>query len=173
MIGLQTERLTFRQWRSSDFEPLAEFFSDPKNAMFVGGQKGREEAWRLMATYVGHYQLKGYSYLAVEETESKKLVGTIGLWNSDPWPETELGYWLLPEMQGKGFAFEAAVKVIEYAFNELNLKTLVSYIDETNQPSIRLAQRLGGTHDGGLELLTFGYHAIYRYQPNQPQNYQS
>ena len=118
-----------------------------------------------MAAYVGHYVLNGYSYLAVEETKTGKLVGTVGLWNSEPWPEPELGYWLLPEMQGKGFAFEAAAKVIEFAFKQLNFTTLVSYVDESNEPSIKLAQRLGGIHDGGLELLAFGYHAIYRYGP--------
>lgn len=165
MLALHTERLRFRQWETSDFEAFSNFFSDPENAKFVGGQKSPEEAWRLMCAYIGQYQLKGYSYVAVEHVETEKLVGTVGLWDSDPWPEVELGYWLLPDMQGKGFAIEAAQAVLSFAFQQSKLKTLVSYIDETNVPSIRLAERLGGVHDGGIDLLEYGYHAVYRYQP--------
>lgn len=164
MLDLETDRLKFRQWRSSDFEPFSNFFSDANNAQFVGGQKSREESWRLMASYIGHFQLNGYSYIAVEEKASKKLVGTVGLWNSEPWPEPELGYWLLPDMQGKGFAVEAGQAVIDFAYDRLKLSTFVSYIDEANSPSIKLAERLGAFRDGGLDLLSFGYHAIYRYR---------
>lgn len=169
MLELETERLNFRQWRLSDFEPVANFYSNPEGAQFVGGQKSSEESWRLIASYIGHYELRGYSYVAIEEKATKKLVGTVGLWNSEPWPEMELGYWLLPEMHGKGFGQEAGNAVVEFAFNGLKVDTFVSYIDEKNLASIKLAERLGAIPDGGLELLTYGYHLIYRYLPTQNQ----
>jgi len=163
MIDLQTERLKFRQWRETDFESFADYFADEENAKYVGGQKSREEAWRLMATYIGHYHLNGYGYMAVEEKSSKRLVGCVGLWKSAPWPELELGYWLLEEMQGKGYATEAAEKVRNYAFEILQVKTFVSYIDPQNNPSKRLAIRLGAIYKTDIELLDFGLHYVYRY----------
>ena len=115
MIDLETDRLRFRQWRETDFEIFTHYFSDPEKAKYVGGRKSKEEAWRLMATYIGHYHLKGFGYLALEEKSTQKLVGTVGLWKSEPWPELELGYWLLNEMQGKGYAVEAGEKVKDYS----------------------------------------------------------
>ncbi len=164
MIGLETERLIFRQWKNSDFKQLAEFYQNKENARFVGGVKNSEEAWRLMSTYIGHYELNKYSYLAVDEKSSGKLIGTIGLWNSLPWPEPELGYWLLSNAQGKGYGLEGGLAVKKYALNTLNLSSLVSYIDSANEPSKRLAIKLGGTYDDKINLLDFGPHEVYRYK---------
>jgi len=167
MINLTTDRLNFRQWKASDFEAFAHFFAKQENARYVGGQKSREEAWRLMATYIGHYQLNGFSYMAIEDNTTQKLIGCVGLWNSEPWPELELGYWLLPAMQGKGYALEAAQKVKQYAFEVLKQTTLVSYIDPANTPSQKLALRLGGVHEKDIQLLDFGLHQVYRYSPDE------
>ncbi len=164
MIGLESERLIFRQWLQSDYDVFANFFSDQKNARFVGGIKSPEESWRLMATYIGHYKLKGFSYLAVAEKATGDLIGTIGLWNSSPWPEPELGYWLLPESQGKGYGVEAGTIVKNFAIDELNLSSLVSYIDPVNEASKKLALRLGAKYDKTIDLLSFGTHEIYRYK---------
>ena len=163
MIGLETARLKYRQWQENDFDAIREFYASPSNARFVGGVKNPEEAWRLMATYIGHYHLKGFSYLPLEEKVSGKLVGTVGLWNSSPWPELELGYWILPEMQGKGYAYEAGLAMKSFAFFQLNATTLVSYIDPQNLPSQKLAQKLGAVLDKKIQLLDFGWHEVYRY----------
>jgi len=164
MIGLETERLTFRQWQKSDFKAIADFFSIADNARYVGGVKTLEEAWRLMATYIGHYTLFGYSYLAIETKDSQQLIGTVGLWNSEVWPEPELGYWLLPEAQGKGYGVEAGLATKQFALEELKLNSLVSYIDEANEPSKKLALALGAKLDGTVDLLDFGPHEVYRYK---------
>ncbi len=164
MIGLETERLIFRQWKSSDYPILSEFYSVENNARYVGGAKTPEESWRLMATYIGHYELNGFSYLAITEKETGNLIGTIGLWKSHPWPEPELGYWLLPVSQGKGYGVEAGLAVKEFALTRLKLDSLVSYIDPTNEPSKKLALRLGAKFDSIIKLLDFGNHEVYRYK---------
>lgn len=163
MKDIETPRLKFREWREEDFEPVAQFFADPVAVHYLGGKKSAEETWRLIAAYIGHYHLRSYSYMAVEEKDTSVLIGSIGLWNSTPWPELELGYWLFPSHQGKGYAFEAAKAAQEFAFTALNRATLVSYIDEENAASARLAQRLGGSCEEEIQLLDFGPHQVYRY----------
>lgn len=164
MIGLKTERLIFRQWKNSDYEQFSKFYSNDKNAKYVGGIKNTEESWRLMTSYIGHFVLNGYSYLAVIEKSSKKLIGTVGLWNSEPWPEQELGYWLLPEFQGKGFGKEAGLTVKNFALDTLKFESLVSYIEPSNEASKQLALRLGAKYDTKIDLLDFGPHDVYRYK---------
>ncbi len=163
MKDIETPRLRFREWREEDFAPVAQFFADPLAVHYLGGEKSAEETWRLIAAYIGHYQLRSYSYMAVAEKSTNQLIGSIGLWNSTPWPELELGYWLFPAYQGKGYAYEAAKAAQQFAFAELGRETLVSYIDEENIASAKLAKRLGGTSEEEIELLDFGPHQVYRY----------
>lgn len=90
-------------------------------------------------------------------------MGAIGLWYPEGWPEIELGYWVVRSMQGKGYAKEAAVKARDFAFETLGLETLVSYVHPDNEPSKRLAERLGARMEETIELLTYGLHCVYRY----------
>ena len=160
---ITTERLRLREWQANDFTALATFFASPENARFVGGVKSPEEAWRVMATYIGHFQLYGYSYMAVVDKATEEFQGTVGLWNQPGWPEPELGYWFLPEGQGKGYAYEAGMALKQYAAESAKLKTLVSFISDENEASKRLALKLGARLDGMVELFDFGPHQVYRY----------
>jgi RimJ/RimL family protein N-acetyltransferase len=112
---------------------------------------------------VGHWTLRGYGYWAVEEKETQAFVGCVGLSFPEGWPELELGYWLIPEAYGKGYATEAGLKARNYAFDDLGTKSLVSYIDPANEASKRVAERLGAKYDDTIDLLEHGPHCVYRY----------
>lgn len=162
-MNIETQRLELRQWTQGDYEPFALYYSDEANAKYVGGQKDAEQAWRHLALQAGHWALKGFGYWAVDEKSTGQFVGCVGLWQSPGWPELELGYWLVREHQGKGYALEACQRSIEFARRELRSKSLVSYIDPSNSSSIRLAERLGARYDGTIELASFGIHCVYRH----------
>ena len=163
MSQIETERLILRLWKEDDFEPLAAYYADENNVKYVGGQKDRDEAWRSLALHIGHWQLKGFGYWAVDEKSSGDFVGCVGLWQSVGWPELELGYWLLNAHQGKGYAREAALKSRDYARDVLKAPSLVSYIDSDNTPSIKLAESLGARYEKTIELLQHGPHRVYRH----------
>jgi RimJ/RimL family protein N-acetyltransferase len=163
LIELKTERLLLRQWQQKDFEPYAEYYADEEMARYVGGRSDRPNAWRRMASLIGHWVLRGYGYWAVEEMKTGEFVGCVGLWFPEGWPELELGYWLMRDMQGKGYATEAAVKAREYAFEVLQADTLVSYIHPDNEPSKRVAERLGARYENTIELLEHGPHCVFRH----------
>ncbi len=164
MISLETERLLLRKWNESkDLPFLLEFFSNETYSHFVGGPKRPEAIFRLMASYIGHYVLRGYSFWAVEDKATCDCIGAVGLWNSPEWPEIELGYYLHPNSQGKGLATEAAKTCKKYAFEKLHLPTLVSYIDPQNVASKRVAEKLGASYTETIDLAQFGPHEVFRY----------
>lgn len=163
MCEIETSRLRLRLWDSSDSDAFIHYYADEKNAKYVGGRKNADEAWRHLALQIGHWKLKGFGYWAVEEKASGDFVGCVGLWQSPGWPELELGYWLVNEHQGKGYAKEAALKCIEYARNILKANSLVSYIDPGNRPSIKLVESLGAKYDETIELVEHGPHCVYRH----------
>lgn len=158
-----SERLLLRQWRLDDFEPVAEFYANEPLARFVGGPCDHETAWRKIAMLAGHWHLRGHGYWAVEEKASGDFCGAVGLWKSHAWPELELGYWLIPAKFGRGYATEAGAVAIDFARNQLGAATLVSYIEPDNAASMKVAQRLGATREGTINLASFGPHRVFRY----------
>jgi RimJ/RimL family protein N-acetyltransferase len=124
-------------------------------------------AWRHMAALAGHWVLRGFGVWAVVEKTTGNFVGSIGLWRPEGWPELELGYWLVPEARGTGYATEAGAKCRDFAFETLRAETLVSYIAPENEPSKRVAERLGARYEQTIELLKLGPHCVYRYPNSQ------
>ncbi|KZN61824.1 hypothetical protein N473_21795 [Pseudoalteromonas luteoviolacea CPMOR-1] len=160
---VQTERLILRQWHEKDFEHYAIFYQNNLDAKYVGGQKDREGAWRNLTMLIGHWQLNEFGYYAVEEKSTKKFVGCVGLWKSPAWPELELGYWLVSEARGKGYAHEAGQQCLELARDSLKAKSLVSYIDPRNNASKKVALSLGARYEDTITLHTHGPHCVFRY----------
>ena len=152
-IRLETERLVLRMWREEDFDTYAEICADPEQMRYIGGAMDRMNAWRHMAVLVGHWHLRGYGHWAVEEKATGKFIGRIGFLNPEGWPGFELGWALLPASQHKGYATEGARRALEYAFTEMDREHVISLIHPDNQPSIRVAERLGETVEGKTVLI--------------------
>jgi RimJ/RimL family protein N-acetyltransferase len=149
---LETERLILRGWHATDLEPFARFYSDGELSHFVGGPLDYGSVWRLLATEIGHWILRGYGMWVIEEKGGSPFAGYCGLWEPGDWPELEIGWIFNREFHGKGYATEAALRVREYAYGELKRNTLVSYIDPENEASKRVARRLGASYESTIEL---------------------
>ena len=161
-VTLETERLILRMWRDDDIREYAELCADAEVMRYIGGKTlDRTEAWRHMASMIGHWYLRGYGVWAVEEKAGGRLVGRIGCINPEGWPGFEVGWTLKREFWGKGYATEAARRSLEYAFYELDQPHVISLIHPENRASIRVAERLGEKVEGtarvmGLDVLVYG-----------------
>ena len=109
MPEIETERLILRSWKRSDAPAIAEIFADENNAQYIGGVKSDWQAWRHFATIIGHFHLRGYTAFAVEEKSTGRTIGYVGPWYPEGWVEPEIGYILVPDAHGKGYATEAAI----------------------------------------------------------------
>lgn len=163
MTRIETERLVLRRWREEDFEPYAAIYADPAASGFIGGPCDRAAAWRRFAAELGHWELRGFGNWALEETGSGRFVGACGPWLPEGWPELELGYWLLPDAHGKGYATEAARAARDHVYDVLRAPTLVSYIAPENVASKHVAERLGARSEATIDLCGFGPHEVFRH----------
>lgn len=152
---LETERLILRMFRPADFDACAEACADPEVMRFLGEGRtlSRAEAWRQMAVMVGHWVLRGYGMFAVEERATGELVGRIGFWNPEGWPDFEVGWTLRRASWGRGYATEGAAAVLRYAFTEMKRSHVISLIRVGNEASMRVAERLGERLVDRIELM--------------------
>ena len=145
---LETERLTLRPTAMEDFRRWAELMADPETARFIGGVQAPAATWRAMMSMAGAWSLTGVAMFSVIERETGLWLGRIGPWQPLGWPGTEVGWSLHPDAHGKGYAMEAAVASIDYAFDVLGWTEVIHCIDPDNVPSQKLAERLGSTNRG-------------------------
>jgi RimJ/RimL family protein N-acetyltransferase len=149
---LETERLILRPTATEDFDGFAALVADERTARFIGGVQPRSTAWRQLCTMAGAWSLYGWAMFSVLEKSSGRWVGRLGPWTPDGWPGTEVGYGLLHEHQGKGYATEACTAAIDWAFDRLGWSEVIHCIDPQNHGSQGVARRLGSTLRGPGKL---------------------
>jgi RimJ/RimL family protein N-acetyltransferase len=145
---LTTARLTLRMPVLADFEPRATFAASDRS-IFEGGPIDRATAWRVFASEVGQWPLLGYGPFSVDQ--DGVYVGEVGIYHPVSYPEPELGWFVVPEAEGRGIAMEAAGAVMLWARQTFGWDRLVNYIDPGNARSIMLGLRLGGVIDTVLK----------------------
>lgn len=145
---LETERLILRPTAMEDFDRWADFQGDADTTQFIGGPKTPAETWRIMMTVAGAWALTGESFFSVIEKASGLWIGRIGPWFPHGWPGREIGWSLHRDAVGRGFAQEAAVVTMDYAFDVLGWDDVIHSIDPDNVASQKLAERLGSTNRG-------------------------
>lgn len=144
VIELETDRLRLRQWRESDFEPVAAFLQDPDQTRYLGGgHQTRQAAWDWLCAAAGDWVITGRGMFAVERKDADGLIGWCGLWQPLDLDEPELAWSLFPSAQGNGFATESALRVQRWAAHDLALPALFSFVHPDNTPSRAVAERLG------------------------------
>ena len=80
-----------------------------------------------------------------------KIVGSLGFIKLDkPNKKGEIGYWLSKELQGKGIITKACEKLIEYAFQHLDLNRILIKMNAQNNKSKAIPRRMGFTYEGTL-----------------------
>ncbi|MEL6947453.1 MAG: GNAT family N-acetyltransferase, partial [Pseudomonadota bacterium] len=101
---LETERLILRGWREEDVEAIRAITTDEEAARYIGGVAQPWQAFRSVCTQIGHWQLRGFGFFAVEEKATGQCLGWAGCWRPDGWPENEIGYSLRRSACGKSIA---------------------------------------------------------------------
>lgn len=141
---LETDRLQLRSIHKDDGDLLYTLSSNPEVLKYING--GRVFT-RNMAAADLEKRLNAttdvFGYWMVHTKEESKFVGWGALKTLDQSTEVELGYRLLQEHWGKGYATEIGQRLLVYGFKNLNLPKVVAVVKEQNFKSRRVLEKLG------------------------------
>jgi RimJ/RimL family protein N-acetyltransferase len=151
-IRLETPRLILRLPTLDDLEPWAAMMADEETARFIGGVAPREVTWRALMTVIGSWHALGFGMFSVIEKSSGRWVGRLGPWQPDGWPGTEIGWAIVRDAWGKGYAPEGAAVSTNWAFDNLGWTDVIHSIDPGNAASQAVARKLGSQNRGPGKL---------------------
>ena len=148
---LHTERLMLREFRRQDFDAFAAHVADPVSSAHLV-PADRQTAWRIFCTGAGLWLIDGAGWWAVEEKETGRLVGNVGAFFREESTVMELGWNTYRAFWGRGFANEAAAAALHHAFEIRREPKVRALIAAANASSLRVARRLGLTHESETEI---------------------
>lgn len=148
---LRTQRLFLREYRMADFDAFAKHLGDPVSTEFTGTHD-RRTSWRIFGCSAGYWALQGTGWWAVEPLEGGAMVGYVGAFFRETWPEIEVAWGTFREHWGRGYATEAMAEVLRWVFEVRKEKRAIALIDAENKRSLRVAEKLGMTHEAETEL---------------------
>ena len=144
-VRLETERLILRPWTMDDMEDFNEYASIDGLGQMAGWtpHKTIEES-----AFVLNLFIEGKKTFAIELKESGKVIGSVGIEEPDPDPETqmlgrEIGYALHKDFWGRGIMPEAVKSVIHYCFDVLGYDFLTCSHFDWNMQSKRVIEKCG------------------------------
>jgi len=148
VFPIETERLRLRPLRPDDIEALAEVYLDPRVMRWIGANT-REDVEQEVVLQAGHQAEHGWSFWAVEERATGRMIGDCGLQPLEHrGPEVELGYDLHPDTWGRGLGTEAARAVMAQAFGPLAVERVVAVVKPDHVASQRVLEKAGLTRAG-------------------------
>jgi RimJ/RimL family protein N-acetyltransferase len=142
-LQLETGRLILRPPRACDLDPWTAMMLDEEAARFIGGVTPRPLCWRQLMTLIGAWHAHGFAMFSVIEKSSGRWVGRLGPWQPDGWPGTEIGWAIVRDCWGRGYAVEGAEATTDWAFDVLGWSDIIHSIAPDNVASQRVAQKLG------------------------------
>jgi RimJ/RimL family protein N-acetyltransferase len=147
-IRIETARLVLRPPRIEDFERYAQMLADEDATRHLGGVQPRHAAWRKFLQMPGAWMLQGFGMFSILERDTGLWLGQLGPWKPDGWPGNEIGYTFHPDAWGNGYAIEAAVAAIDWAFAHLGWDEVIHCIAPDNVASQKVAMKLGSSNRG-------------------------
>jgi RimJ/RimL family protein N-acetyltransferase len=152
---VRTPRLSLRPLTTGDVDALVAYRSLPHVCRYVPFEPMTEQVVRdRLGTVWANSDLtdEGQALtLGIAITRSDRLIGDVVLfWRSRTHGGGEIGYVLHPDVQGQGYATEAARALLGLGFDGLGLHRIVARIDERNTASAQVARRLGMRQEARL-----------------------
>ena len=159
---VSTQRLLLRPFTLEDLKPLHQILSSPAVHRYMPRREpwALEKVQRWIEMAIQHWAERNYGWWAVELKETGELTGWCGLKYLDDTEEVEVLYLFGEDYWGRGFATEAALATVRYAFETAGLEELVGIVHPENIASRRVLEKIGmafnqRTHYFGIDVDTY------------------
>lgn len=146
---LKTERLWVRESTVSDVEDFYRIYQAPSITYYMENLFPEKEAEiAYMKSYIEQiYGFYGFGLWTVILKESGEIIGRAGLSVREGYEIPELGFVIDVPHQKKGYAYEVCEAILQYAREELAFEAVQALVDEKNESSLQLLQKLGFSFD--------------------------
>ena len=124
--------------------------ADPEAARFIA-RTTAARAIALACLYVDGWRVAspwGCGRVLSRRESTGRWIGRLGPWQPDGWPGTEVGWGLVREYWGRGYATEGAAASIDWAFATLGWTEVIHCIAPENLASQAVARKLGSRNRG-------------------------
>lgn len=144
---LETDRLVLRDWREADWEPFFTGTNTAEGMAWLGGVMDADRmAWQR-ARLEGYARDHGHTFWVIERRTDGAVLGMCGLKRANqpggPQGDFEIGWRLVRDAWGQGYAHEAALATLDHAFTALGAPHVLALTVPGNVASWRLMERLG------------------------------
>jgi len=153
-LPIETARLLVRPFDAdADCTAMLTVYCDPEVMRFVpGGVLADVEAVRAeLVSHARAQQSRGFSFWAVVERATGRVIGDAGFGIFEPTGDVELGYTLARDRWGRGLGTEAASACLTAGLAHLGAARIVALVDVENARSLRVAERIGMTRIETIE----------------------
>lgn len=143
---LETERLSLRKFTHEDADFIIELVNSSGWIKFIGDKnvKTKEQAIDYLENGpLKSYRENGFGLSMVERREDGKSIGMCGLLKREHLETPDIGFALLPDHYGKGYAHEIAGATVFHAKTYLSIPKICAITLAENTRSIRLLEKLG------------------------------
>jgi RimJ/RimL family protein N-acetyltransferase len=145
-VILSTERLSIREMvEDADAPFILELLNDPSFIRNIGDRHVRttDGARTYIRTGpVASYEQFGFGLWLVDLKDGTPI-GMCGLLRREVLEDVDVGFAYLPAYQSKGYGFEAARAVLDFARDVLQRQRVVAIVNADNTASARLVEKLG------------------------------
>jgi ribosomal-protein-alanine N-acetyltransferase len=148
---VETPRLVLRRLHDGDAPFILELVNEPSWLRYIGDRNVHsiEDAEGYIAKGpADSYEKNGFGLYLVEvkpdgSPDGGAPAGMCGLIRRDTLPHVDIGFAFSPRFWGRGYAYEAAAGVMDYARGTLGLDPILAIVDPDNKRSISLLRKLG------------------------------
>lgn len=153
-LMLDTPRLRLRPFCDADYEPFLAYRNDPLVYRYQGWKvpylpEYARDFIEKMKMAVPGTPGEWYQLAIVPRESTGIMIGDVAYHVTRTNPRLAyIGYTLMPQAWGHGFANEAVRRLLDYLFRVVNLHRVVAECDVENLASVRLLERLGFRREG-------------------------